>query len=130
MFILQNSPRRCLLFSSGIVNKSLETTERSKAYKVYAQLKSEEENVIEDVCQSTGTSLTICRLFSASGRFMSEPKKYALGNLIWQAINLKRVKVTSPNLTFRKYVDMEEILNFVFRSARGMSTSNLILQVN
>lgn len=114
-FIGLNKPDRCVVFSSGIANSGLQISPRSEAYTQYAQLKIEEEIAIREACMKTKTNLVICRLYSASGRHMTDPNRYALGNFIVQALNHSRIKVSSNFPTYRRYVDMAQLIEICFK---------------
>lgn len=109
-FISRNEPEYCVLISSGIVHSNLSINKRSSAYQVYRQLKLEEEEAIRKQCEETGTNVLICRLFSASGRFISDLQRYALGNFIYQGLKHGKIVVESPHRIMRRYVDMEQLL--------------------
>lgn len=114
-FIQHNQPQKCVVISSGIVYSDLRLSPRNDAYSAYAALKKREEEAIALACEEVGTSLVICRLFSASGRHMPEPQKYAIGNMIIQAIHQGRISVDSSFAVFRRYVDMAQVLEICFK---------------
>lgn len=109
-FISLNKPDKCVIFSSGMVNPELDILPRSEAYRIYSQLKMEEENAISDACRKSKTNLVICRLFSASGRHIVEPNRFALGNFILQATQNSKIEVKSKFPIYRRYVDMAQLI--------------------
>lgn len=109
-FIAQNNPKYCILISSGIVHSNLSISKRPRRYQVYRELKLEEEYVLRNQCEISGTNLTICRLFSASGRHIPDYLRYAISNLVYQGMCHGSIAVVSESPVFRKYIDMEQLL--------------------
>jgi hypothetical protein len=85
-------------------------------------LKLEEEKEIAEVCSSIGANLFVLRLWGASGEEMTEPLKYAIGNLIFQSLNNEIINITSSSLVYRRYADAAEQMQVCIESAiSGMS---------
>jgi nucleoside-diphosphate-sugar epimerase len=116
-YIRKNKPSQCLLISSGIVSQDSEILDRDEGYHTYANLKLEEELALKQACLKSGSKLLICRLFSCSGRHMTEPLKYAFGNFISQAIEQKEIRVSSEFPVYRKYVDAAQLLEICLKSS-------------
>lgn len=117
-FIKFNEPERCILISSGIVDKTLDLSPRNPSYLSYAKLKSEEEEQISRICQEMKTKLVICRLFSASGRHIVDPNRYAVGNFVLQGLLTGKIKVKSEGSVLRRYVDMGQLIEICIKAAK------------
>lgn len=118
-FIASNGPKYCVLFSSGIVHSNLSISYRPKSYKVYRELKLEEEETLRLQCQKNGTNLVICRLFSASGRYIPDYVRYAISNFVYQGIFHKKIEISSAFPVFRKYIDMEQLLEICLTAVQN-----------
>jgi len=118
-YISLNKPSNCVLFSSGIVGPESLNLNRDRGYKVYRELKLLEEECIRKACHDAGTNLVVCRLFSASGRYLRDFRKYALGNLIWQAKFINKIVLTSTNAVWRRYIDMSQIIEICMLETRN-----------
>lgn len=116
-FIKLNEPERCILISSGIVDKTLDLSPRKPSYLSYAKLKSEEEDQISRICQETKTKIVICRLFSASGRHIVDPNRYALGNFVVQGILTGKIEVKSNGFVLRRYFDMGQLIEICIKAS-------------
>jgi nucleoside-diphosphate-sugar epimerase len=94
------SAARLVLFSSGAA-ALVETSQPqvSSAKLLYGSLKHEEEQRL----QSLVPSLTL-RIYALSGRYIREPRRYALGDIIYQALHSKCIQLSSPTRIVRGYV--------------------------
>jgi hypothetical protein len=117
-FIGLNKPEYCILMSSGIIHSNLSILNRPAQYQAYRELKLLEENILKERCFSTGTRLVICRLFSASGGRIRDFRKYAIANFAYQGMKFGRIQVSSPFPTYRKYVDMGQLLEICLHTVR------------
>lgn len=105
-YIKLNSPKHCILFSSGIVSMPLISSSEANAHSVYQALKLEEEQELRSQCEMSGTKLLICRLFNASGRYIKSVENYAIANFIYQAITKGRIQLHNPGRVWRRYADL------------------------
>lgn len=99
----ETQPKSTIYFTSGITNDSSEVLSRPESYAEYKTLKLEEARSFESLTNSFGINLITCKLFSMSGQYMRDPKKYALGDFILQAAYKKQIHIQSSSLVFRKY---------------------------
>lgn len=107
-FIDSTSPKWSIGISSGVLSESTFPNPRSIGdLGLYAKWKQLEESLLTD---SGCKNVTIGRLFSASGRFMTKPKKLALGDFILRGMNEERIVVKSNILGVRNYVDAEDFI--------------------
>ena len=108
-YIMLNSPKRCILFSSGIVSLPMISSRGPNAHSVYQALKREEEEELRLQCERSGTKLLVCRLFNASGRYIKSVENYAIANFIYQGINEGRIQLHNPGRVWRRYADLRQI---------------------
>lgn len=120
-FVAKNSPKFCVLISSGVTNSNLNLINRSLGYSVYRELKLQEEYVLKEQCKVVGTNLLVCRLFSASGNKINDYQKYAISNFAFQGLRNRRIIVERPFPIFRKYVDMSQLLEICLYAVRDNS---------
>jgi nucleoside-diphosphate-sugar epimerase len=112
--IESSSINSAITFSSGIVSFEPFTLNRPDSFWTYRDLKRVEEDRYLELFSRHGVIYSSCRLFSISGSEMKDPLKYALGNLISQAVLEKKIVVESPILVYRKYVDAEQLCRILF----------------
>jgi nucleoside-diphosphate-sugar epimerase len=107
-FIDSTSPKWSVGISSGVLSESIFPNPRSIGdLGLYAKWKQLEESLLMD---STCKNVAIGRLFSASGRFMTKPKKLALGDFILRGMNGDSIVVESNVLGVRNYIDAEDFI--------------------
>jgi nucleoside-diphosphate-sugar epimerase len=112
-FIRRVCPKKVILISSGVVNlKNLDTT---PSYSLYRSLKLEQELRLTEACKQSSSKILICRLYSISGSEMTNPKNYALGEFILSALSDKKIVIRSGGKVRRKYLDIESIMELLFR---------------
>jgi hypothetical protein len=90
-----------LNISSGVVVKKSESQLLDSSYAIYADLKRFQEDLFSSACNSVGIPFINCRVFSLSGQDMREPSKYAIGNLVQQAISTGSIQLNSRGLVRR-----------------------------
>jgi hypothetical protein len=63
-------------------------------------------------------------VFSLSGQDMKEPLKYAIGNLLQQAISTGSIQLSSKGLIVRRYMDSRDLMRLLLEFVmRGNSVS-------
>lgn len=113
-----------LNISSGVVIKESESQLNDKSYSIYADLKRYQEDVFANECNSVGIPLINCRVFSLSGQDMKEPSKYAIGNLLIQAISTGSIELSSKGSVVRRYMDSRDLMTLLLEYViRGDSIS-------
>ena len=112
--IESSSINSAISLSSGIVNYEPVTLNRPDSFWAYRDLKRVEEDRYLELFSRHRITYSFCRIFSISGAEMKDPLKYALGNLISQAVLEKQVSVESPMYVYRKYVDAEQLCRILF----------------
>jgi nucleoside-diphosphate-sugar epimerase len=76
----------------------------------YTELKLLEEKKFQEACLEIGAKLRIIRLWGATGSDMTEPLKYAIGDIINQALTNKQIKINSGNFVYRRYIDAHQLM--------------------
>jgi len=109
-FILKHSPRSIFLSSSGAIYTDKKST---KIHSCYKQLKLEQEERIGIASQLRGSSLSTCRIFNLSGRFISKVNTFALSNFISSALLSQRITVVSDFPVYRRYCNDKELVELV-----------------
>jgi nucleoside-diphosphate-sugar epimerase len=113
-----------LNISSGVVTQISESQSNDTSYSVYANLKRFQEEAFSAACDSVGIPLINCRVFSLSGKDMKEPLKYAIGNLVNQAITTRSIQLNSSGLVMRRYLDSRDLMILLLEYVmRGESVS-------
>jgi len=74
----------------------------------YATLKQEEEALLKR--EGAARLAVVFRVYAASGRFMTRPEKFALGDFILQALQGKTVQVKAPHPVWRSFVSAELLM--------------------
>jgi nucleoside-diphosphate-sugar epimerase len=116
-------PKSIVIVSSGVVARNQETNGRLDNTQ-YTKLKILEEETFTQIAQEIGANLVILRMWGGSGRDLTSPCKYAIGDLIKQALISDRILVSSEQLVYRKYADASQQLEIAIKSA--ISGKNLI----
>jgi nucleoside-diphosphate-sugar epimerase len=107
------NPKKIILISSGVVSKYLEG---NGPLDPYTEVKILEEKLFNEFAQQTNSKLIILRLWGATGALMTEPLKYAIGNLIHQAETTNQIIINSKTEVFRRYTDATQIFEVLIRA--------------
>jgi nucleoside-diphosphate-sugar epimerase len=107
------NPKKIILISSGVVSKYLED---NGPLDPYTRIKLLEEKLFNEFSQETNSKLIILRLWGATGALMTEPLKYAIGNLIHQAETTNQIIINSKAEVFRRYTDATQIFEVLIRA--------------
>lgn len=107
-----------LNISSGVVIQKSESQLLDNSYSIYADLKRFQEDLFSSACISAGIPFINCRVFSLSGQDMKEPLKYAIGNLLQQAISTGSIQLNSKGLVVRRYMDSRDLMTLLLEYAR------------
>lgn len=112
-----------LHFSSGIVSHP-HYSGMLPSYATYKKMKKQEEVWFAEKSNLIGAKHIFTRLFSITGTEIQDPSKYAIGSLISQAVNLRKIHIESGHKVFRKYVDIMEVCNLMLElSIKGTNSS-------
>jgi nucleoside-diphosphate-sugar epimerase len=107
-----------LNISSGVVVQKSESQLLDCSYAIYADLKRFQEDLFSSACNSVGIPFINCRVFSLSGQDMREPSKYAIGNLVQQAISTGSIQLNSRGLVTRRYMDSRDLMTLLLEYVR------------
>ena len=98
--ILENNKNaHCFAVSSG----AAKYVKRSITEDPYGVLKIEEENLIQKITEQRLSM--IFRVYGATGKFMKDPKIFALGDFITSAKSNKTINIESTRKVVRSYVN-------------------------
>ncbi len=121
-FLDSVAPNWSVGVSSGVLSETVFPNPRSIGdLGLYAKWKRLEESVLTD---SACKNVAIGRLFSASGRFMTKPKKLALGDFILSGMNGESIVIRSNILGVRNYVDAEDFIETLVFAVQTNSRIN------
>ena len=109
------NPKKIILISSGVVSKYLQD---NGPLDSYTRVKILEEKLFNEFAQQTNSKLIILRLWGATGALMTEPLKYAIGDLIYQAETTNQIIINSKTEVFRKYTDATQIFEVLIRASQ------------
>jgi nucleoside-diphosphate-sugar epimerase len=123
--IKQTNPSHVVMVSSGVVSQWLSDS-KNRTYDSYIKMKLTEEEEITKICRFLGINLVNLRLWGASGRHMTEPLKYAIGDLIHQNLTAEYLEIRSGHPVYRRYADASQQMELCIRQA--LSGENLILE--
>jgi nucleoside-diphosphate-sugar epimerase len=123
--ILRGNVRSVINISSGVVSHKSESQQADPSYKVYAELKEFQEQEFAAACDATGSQFINCRVYSLSGIDMIEPSKFAIGNLVQQAILKGAIELNSKSSVIRRYMDSRDLMYLLLKCVGAKSTLNL-----
>jgi nucleoside-diphosphate-sugar epimerase len=116
-------PKSIVIVSSGVVARNLDSQGKLDNTQ-YTKLKYLEEETFTKIANDIGANLVILRMWGGSGRDLISPFKYAIGDLIKQALTSNKIIVSSGQLTYRRYSDASQQLEIAIRCA--ISGKNLV----
>jgi nucleoside-diphosphate-sugar epimerase len=116
------NPKKIILISSGVVSKYLEG---SWPLDPYTEIKLLEEKLFNEFAEQAGSKLIILRLWGATGELMTEPLKYAIGDLIYQAETTNQIVIKSKREVFRRYTDATQIFQVLIRGLQNNFSGTL-----
>jgi len=116
--IRKSNPKNVVMVSSGVVSQWLGDQATFKKDS-YIKIKLIEEAEIGNLCSELGINLVSLRLWGASGEHMTEPLKYAIGDLIHQDMSSQSLKINSAHLVYRRYADASQQMLICMRAANS-----------
>lgn len=114
--IRKSNPKNVVMVSSGVVSQWL-SDQTSFKKDSYVKMKLVEEEEIGNLCRNLGINLVNLRLWGATGNHMTEPLKYAIGDLINQDLFAKSIKIKSAHQVYRRYADASQQMLICMRAA-------------
>ena len=105
-----------ILASSGAVYDAINPGQDPRQAKVgvYGKAKWDDEQATLLHFSGGPTRVHIPRIFNISGPFSNKPELYALSSFIIGALGGKEVRVKSPNLVYRSYTCLIDLLSLLF----------------
>lgn len=128
--ILRASSARVVEISSGAALASLESKEDSleSTKDPYGFLKLQEESLISALAETQ-----VFRIFALSGRFIRDPKAFALGDFLLNALMGRVIRIQSISPVIRGYVNASDVakcsLSWLFSGDAGASPCAAINEV-
>ena len=123
--ILRGNIGSVINISSGVVSHKSESQQVDPSYSVYSELKDFQEQEIAAACDTTGSQFINCRVFSVTGIDMTEPSRFAIGNLIEQTILKGAIELNSRSSVVRRYMDTRDLMHLLLKCVLEGSTQNL-----
>jgi len=112
----QLKPKSIVIVSSGVVARNQESNGKLDNTQ-YTKLKILEEETFTQIAKDIGANLVILRMWGGSGRDLTSPFKYAIGDLIKQAVTSDKIIVSSEQLVYRRYSDASQQLEIAIKCA-------------
>lgn len=116
-------PKSIVLVSSGVVARNMASGGKLDKTE-YTRLKIIEEDSFAQLAEEVGSNLVILRMWGGTGRDLISPFKYAIGDLIKQALLYKYVDIESNYLVFRRYSDASQQIEIALNCA--LNGTNMI----
>ncbi len=113
-FIYESKPKYVYFSSSGAADIDFMSVTKSKSKKIYGELKLASETELKKISQELDFNLLINRIWSVTGLQMQDYSKYAIGNLICQALSTNEIKINSSDQVLRSYIDVEDLFQVCF----------------
>lgn len=110
--ITKLKPKSVILTSSGAVYKSTKEVVLNNL-EIYSTLKKEQEEVISNACDKSGSKLIIVRIFNLSGSGIYSKKELALSEFIKNALFNKKIEVNSDFRVYRRYCDIGQLIRLL-----------------
>ena len=110
--ITRLKPKSVILASSGAVYKSTKELVLGNL-EIYSRLKKEQEEVISNACDKSGSKLIIVRIFNLSGSGIYSKKEFALSEFIKNALLNKKIEVNSDFRVYRRYCDIGQLIRLL-----------------
>lgn len=107
--IRKSKPKSIGLISSGVVTQFFDPKSKYLGDN-YTYLKIKEELILSKLSKEINASLSTIRLWGSTGEFMLEPLKYAIGDLIHQALYSSNIHIKSSHRVYRRYCDSVELI--------------------
>lgn len=79
----------------------------------YSYLKKKEEMILQ--AHSNKRMALVFRVYAATGEFMTQPERFALGEFLKSAKNKTRIKIRSKTKVMRSYVSVEALMNLCWQ---------------
>ena len=126
------SVKHVISTSSGAAINTQKNLDQGELASLYGELKRKAETSLMNAAEKVGINLSLVRVFSVSGCYVTRPLAYAFSNLAIQALSGK-VQVTSAQSVRRRYVAVEDLLAVALassmRRSRVFSTGGELVEI-
>jgi nucleoside-diphosphate-sugar epimerase len=123
--ILRGNVGSVINISSGVVSYKSDSQQVDPSYNLYAELKDFQEQEFAAACEATGSQFINCRVFSVTGIDMTEPSKFAIGNLVEQTILRGAIELNSKSSVLRRYMDTRDLMHLLLKCVGENQIVNL-----
>ncbi len=123
--ILRGNVGSVINISSGVVSYKSDSQRVDPSYNLYAELKDFQEQEFAAACEATGSQFINCRVFSVTGIDMTEPSKFAIGNLVEQTILRGAIELNSKSSVLRRYMDTRDLMHLLLKCVGENQIVNL-----
>jgi nucleoside-diphosphate-sugar epimerase len=101
--------RKYVGFSSGATMHLAGQASFSLQENPYAAQKRLYESKISEIAESLGVDISVARVWSVTGSYVTKPDSFAFTDLISQA-KLGQIDIRSNHLIYRRYCSVEDVL--------------------
>lgn len=109
--LVESSPPADIVYiSSGAASRVAAGITVEQRTRIYGEAKLADEEALRTVASVTGSRLCIVRAFALSGRYMTKPETYALGNMISQARSTGRIEIHADRPVRRSYMGIADMV--------------------
>jgi nucleoside-diphosphate-sugar epimerase len=115
-FIYKNQIKNALLTSSGAVY--WKNTDKETSYSIQ---KNKQEHEFTKTCTDMNVNYSIARIFGVLAKQYNFNFKYAFTDFLYQAKNIKSIKIDSPNKVIRSYLIFEDLLEYFMKSEESLT---------
>jgi nucleoside-diphosphate-sugar epimerase len=123
--ILRGNVGSVINISSGVVSYKSDSQRVDPSYNLYAELKDFQEQEFAAACEAAGSQFINCRVFSVTGIDMTEPSKFAIGNLVEQTILRGAIELNSKSSVLRRYMDTRDLMHLLLKCVGENQIVNL-----
>lgn len=116
--IKEKTPKWIIIVSSGAAAVA-KYGSSNNAIDIYGTCKIDEENALRELCAETNTVFVCGRLWGALGKFMPVNRSYAASDFVYTALMENQIRITNPDLIYRRFVDAGEFMNLLFMVAKS-----------
>jgi len=104
-----DSVRKYVGFSSGAAVHLAGQTSFNVSENPYAALKRDYEERVLRIGKTLKASISIPRVFSVTGAYVTKPNLFAFSNIILQAMS-GEIEIQAKNRVFRRYAPVEDVI--------------------
>jgi UDP-glucuronate decarboxylase len=108
--IASSPPIDVIYISSGAAARVAEGIAVDQRTRVYGEAKLADEEALKKAVSEARGRLCIVRAFALSGRYMTKPETYALGDMILQAQASGRIDIRADHLVRRSYMAIADMV--------------------